>query len=106
MFCFQKLLHQNSVRMLLELITQYFANNKKHEAPLHAVFSILLFLPLSYAEGCKVRANTIVKGKVINVWSYFEPGTSKFAILLSEVVIERLAFLLTFQEASFSNPVP
>jgi len=67
MFCFQKLTHQNSVPILLELITQYFANSKKHEAPLHAVFSILLFLPLSYAEGCRVRVIVIIKGKVINV---------------------------------------
>jgi hypothetical protein len=67
MFFFQKLPHQNSVRKLLELITQYFANSKKHEAPLHAVFSRLLFLPLSYAEGCKVRADIIIKGKVIKV---------------------------------------
>jgi len=67
MSCFQKLPHQNSVRMLLELITQYFANSQKREAPLHEVFSILIFLLLSYAEGCKVRDDIIINGKVMNV---------------------------------------
>jgi hypothetical protein len=64
---FPKVAHQTSVRMRLELITQYFADSKNHESPLHAVSSRLLFLPLSYAEGCKIGADIIIKGKVINV---------------------------------------